>query len=100
MVEEYIAKLSQGGTKWTYLMLSHWNEIVCAILAIYLVSQSWKVFSRLYLHPLSGVPGPRLASISTLYGFYYNYIQDGTYSKQFAGLHKKYGEYFPSPLSI
>lgn len=51
-----------------------------AVIAIY----------RLYLHPLRGVPGPRFAAVSELYGFYYNVVRGG-YSKQFESLHKYYG---------
>jgi hypothetical protein len=79
------------GTKWTILLLAHWHELLSGLLIIYVVSLLWKAFDRLYLHPLASVPGPRLAAITSLYGFYYNYIQDGTYSKRFAELHKKYG---------
>ncbi|KAF7588056.1 hypothetical protein BBP40_006225 [Aspergillus hancockii] len=45
---------------------------------------------RLYIHPLRKIPGPRLAAVTKLYAFYYNYIQEGGYSKQFKGLHEKY----------
>ncbi|KAJ5950556.1 Cytochrome P450 E-class group I [Penicillium vulpinum] len=78
------------GTKRNLLLLAHWHEFLSGLLIIYVVSLLWKVFDRLYLHPLASVPGPRLASITSLYGFYYNYIQDGTYSKRFAEMHKEY----------
>ena len=45
---------------------------------------------RLYFHPLSKIPGPRLAAVSGLYGLYHNFIQGGGYSKQFKALHDKY----------
>ncbi|OQE41255.1 hypothetical protein PENCOP_c005G06048 [Penicillium coprophilum] len=76
--------------KWTFLFLSHWHELLSGLLVAYIVSLLWKAFDRLYLHPLASVPGPRLAAITSLYGFYYNYVQDGTYSKYFAELHRKY----------
>lgn len=47
------------------------------------------IFQRLFFHPLSHVPGPRLAAVSRLYGFYYNVFGEG-YSKQFSGLHERY----------
>ncbi|RAH46232.1 cytochrome P450 [Aspergillus brunneoviolaceus CBS 621.78] len=46
---------------------------------------------RLYWHPLSQVPGPKLAAISSLYEFYYNCIQHGQYHFQLIKMHKQYG---------
>ncbi|KAB8069486.1 cytochrome P450 [Aspergillus leporis] len=48
------------------------------------------VVNRLYLHPLSGVPGRPLAAVSQWYDFYYNVIRNGIYSKQWPRLHTKY----------
>jgi hypothetical protein len=45
---------------------------------------------RLLFHPLSKIPGPRLAAINGLYGFYHNAIADGKYSLLFPKLHRKY----------
>jgi hypothetical protein len=55
-------------------------------------------FYRLYEHPLRKIPGPRLAAVTNLYAFYYNYIQEGGYSKQFKGLHEKYSMWFGAPM--
>jgi hypothetical protein len=46
---------------------------------------------RLYFHPLSKFPGPKLAAASTLYEFYYNVIQGGRYLFVIEELHRKYG---------
>ncbi|RAL08873.1 cytochrome P450 [Aspergillus homomorphus CBS 101889] len=46
---------------------------------------------RLYWHPLSRVPGPKLAAISSLYEFYYQCIQHGRYHFQLVKMHKQYG---------
>ncbi|OJJ98955.1 hypothetical protein ASPACDRAFT_44584 [Aspergillus aculeatus ATCC 16872] len=46
---------------------------------------------RLYWHPLSRVPGPKLAAISSLYEFYYDCIQHGQYHFQLIRMHKQYG---------
>ena len=69
---------------------SSWEMLasVAIITLLYLITLA---LQRLYFHPLSKFPGPRLAAISRWYGFYYNVIKDGTFVKQFPELHKKYG---------
>ncbi|KAF7958363.1 hypothetical protein EAE96_001912 [Botrytis aclada] len=47
-------------------------------------------FQRLYFHPLSKIPGPRLAAATSWYEFYYNAIRDGLYSKSFEQMHTDY----------
>lgn len=64
-----------------------WPQIIISLLACHLL---FITFSRLFLHPLSSVPGPRLAALSSLYGFYFNYIKDGVYSSLFSDMHRKY----------
>ncbi|KAL4903792.1 hypothetical protein BDW74DRAFT_179380 [Aspergillus multicolor] len=49
-----------------------------------------KSIVRLYFHPLSKIPGPKLAAVSGWYDFYYNVIRDGTYSSYWPLMHKKY----------
>ncbi|KAJ6026551.1 uncharacterized protein N7446_004848 [Penicillium canescens] len=49
------------------------------------------VVYRLYFHPLSKFPGPKLAAASTLYEFYYNVIQGGRYLFEIEEMHRKYG---------
>ncbi|OTA81174.1 hypothetical protein M434DRAFT_85753 [Hypoxylon sp. CO27-5] len=48
------------------------------------------IVHRIYIHPLRHIPGPRLAAVSEFYGFYYNYIKEGGFSKRFQYLHEKY----------
>ncbi|KAF7943865.1 uncharacterized protein EAE97_005935 [Botrytis byssoidea] len=47
-------------------------------------------FQRLYLHPLSKIPGPRLAAATSWYEFYYNAIRDGIYTRSFEKMHTDY----------
>ncbi|GIJ90380.1 hypothetical protein Asppvi_009334 [Aspergillus pseudoviridinutans] len=46
---------------------------------------------RLYFHPLSKVPGPKLAAITHLYEFYHNVIRPGMFLWKIEEMHKKYG---------
>lgn len=47
---------------------------------------------RLYLHPLSKFPGPKIAAVSRWYEFYYDVICGGAFVGQLPELHRKYGK--------
>lgn len=48
---------------------------------------------RLYFHPLSHIPGPKLAAMTHLYEFYYDVCTPGggRFLFQIEKLHRKYG---------
>ncbi|KAL6887557.1 cytochrome P450 [Trichoderma longibrachiatum] len=46
---------------------------------------------RLYFHPLSHIPGPKLTACSHLYEFYYNIIRPGKFLFEMERMHKQYG---------
>ncbi|KAE8143633.1 cytochrome P450 [Aspergillus pseudotamarii] len=46
---------------------------------------------RLFFHPLSHIPGPRLAALTWWYEFYYDAVQPGQYVFKIQELHKQYG---------
>ncbi|RAK99286.1 cytochrome P450 [Aspergillus ibericus CBS 121593] len=46
---------------------------------------------RLYFHPLSKFPGPKLAAITHLFEFYYDVVQDGMFLWEIEKMHEKYG---------
>ena len=50
------------------------------------------VLYRLLFHPLSKIPGPKLAAISRLYDFYYDCILGGKFAFKIEDLHNKYGK--------
>jgi hypothetical protein len=50
------------------------------------------VIYRLLFHPLSRVPGPKLAAISRLYDFYYDCVLGGKFVFKIDELHDQYGE--------
>lgn len=49
------------------------------------------VVYRLYAHPLSRFPGPRVAAVTSWYEAYYEIVLKGQYSRQISKLHDQYG---------
>ena len=60
-------------------------------IALVLLVTSRIIYLR-YFHPLAGVPGPFLASITELYRFYYDFIKNGSFYLKFEEFEAKYGE--------
>ena len=48
---------------------------------------------RLYFHPLSKIPGPKLTAISHAYEFYYDVICGGKFLFQIEKMHQQYGTF-------
>lgn len=68
--------------------LVSWQSIAATILIYYVAL----ALQRLYLHPLSQFPGPKLAAVTRLYEGYYDLYQNGQYTFKIAELHKRYGK--------
>ena len=49
---------------------------------------------RLYFHPLSHIPGPKIAAISHAYEFYHDAVRGGMYIWEVGKMHEKYGLHF------
>ncbi|KAF2821517.1 trichodiene oxygenase [Ophiobolus disseminans] len=64
-----------------------WPALVGVALAYY----GTLALYRLFLHPLTRFPGPKLAACSRWYEGYYDVILGGQYTKKIAELHKIYG---------
>ena len=56
------------------------------------------ILYRVFFHPLSKIPGPKLAAISRLYDFYYDCILGGKFVFKIEDLHKQYGTSEAPPL--
>lgn len=56
-----------------------------------LIYMTCKAIWRLYFHPLSKVPGPWYAAISSLNEFYWDCVVGGKYLFKIEEMHKKYG---------
>jgi predicted membrane channel-forming protein YqfA (hemolysin III family) len=50
------------------------------------------IFYRMHFHPLSQFPGPRLAAVSSLWEFWHDIMQGGTFLHTISKTHKKYGK--------
>lgn len=46
---------------------------------------------RLLFSPIARFPGPKLAALTNLYEFYYDYFGNGKYIFQIEKMHAKYG---------
>lgn len=77
--------------------ISPWTiaKALSASLVVLLIALLFIVVKRLCFHPLSKVPGPKLAAATGWYEFYYDVIRNGAYSHQYLGFHQRYGESLP-----
>ncbi|KAI9926006.1 hypothetical protein ASPWEDRAFT_107650 [Aspergillus wentii DTO 134E9] len=69
-------------------MLSDYYPWLLASLIVYLAVKS---IYRLYFHPLSKFPGPKLTAITHLYEFYHDIIRNGMFIWEIEKMHEKYG---------
>ncbi|KAI0315343.1 hypothetical protein OF83DRAFT_1022687, partial [Amylostereum chailletii] len=51
----------------------------------------WFIAKRLFFHPLSRFPGPKLAAATYWYTTYYDVWKDGSLVEHLVELHKRYG---------
>ncbi|KAB8071277.1 elymoclavine monooxygenase [Aspergillus leporis] len=66
------------------------ENLSIAVLTVLALPLSIAILQRLYFHPLARIPGPCLAAVTDFYAFYFNYVQEGGYSKRLKKLHAKY----------
>lgn len=64
----------------------------------WIVYHAIKSIYRLYFHPLSKIPGPKLAAITSGYEFYFNVIKRGMFIWEMERLHDIYGEIYRHTL--
>lgn len=71
-------------------------QSVFVVLAVYFLGEGIR---RLWYHPLSHIPGPKLAALTWWYEFYYDVVQPGRYIFKIQELHQQYGSHFESHKS-
>lgn len=59
--------------------------------AVWLAYVVFGAIYRLFFHPLSRFPGPRLAALTRWYEFYYDVVKPGQFIWKIESLHEKYG---------
>lgn len=67
-------------------------HILASFVAAFITYVVGRAVDRAYFSPLSGFPGPKLAAITYLYEFYYDWWLGGQYIFEIERLHKKYGQ--------
>lgn len=71
------------------VMISHILALSGLLGALYTLT---KAIYRVYLSPLSKIPGPKLAAMTPGYEMYYDLIQKARFPWQIKVLHESYGE--------
>ena len=67
--------------------------VVKCVAALAVIRVVYGIIYRLYFHPLAKFPGPKLATITYWYEFYYDIIRRGQFTFKLRELHEKYGEF-------
>lgn len=67
-------------------------EAAIAICAILLTACIALFVQRVYLSPLASIPGPKLATATFWYEFYYDVVKKGRYFEEIRKMHQKYGK--------
>lgn len=75
-------------------------NLLALLFSLFLTSIASVVTYRLFFHPLSKVPGPKLAAISRIYDFYYDCILGGKFVFKIEELHKEYGKVNHHPVFV
>ncbi|KAI0868440.1 benzoate 4-monooxygenase cytochrome p450 [Hypoxylon argillaceum] len=63
-------------------------EVLTAAWAVHYVS---RIIYNIFFHPLSHIPGPRLAAATYIPEFYWDVVRSGRYTQQIIKMHHKYG---------
>ncbi|PHH73159.1 hypothetical protein CDD82_5621 [Ophiocordyceps australis] len=68
-----------------------WDQLVCLIASVCLIYALCLSVFRLWMSPISHIPGPRLAAMTQFYEFYYDVVLGGQYTFKIGDLHRQYG---------
>jgi hypothetical protein len=76
------------------------SRILWTIATLICISIVTRSFYRLYFHPLSKFPGPRLAAITHSYEFYFDGIKGGKFIWEISRMHDEYGMLIRDKLDL
>lgn len=65
-----------------------------------LLSLSAVAVYRLYLHPLAGVPGPKICALTRLYEFWWDCPMVGQFFRRVDEMHDRYGMSAPVQVFV
>ena len=65
--------------------------ILSLLAVVFAVAPLSVVIYRIFFHPLSAIPGPRVAAATGWYEFYFDCILCGQYYFEVQRMHRKYG---------
>lgn len=68
-----------------------WGNAICLFIGIWLAYSVGLSVQRLWLSPISHIPGPRLAALTQYYEFFYDVVLGGQFTFKLLELHKVYG---------
>ncbi|KAF4622788.1 hypothetical protein G7Y89_g14238 [Cudoniella acicularis] len=86
------AQLPEAKTVFTTLVSNATPyNILCFLIAYFLLDTTVRITHRLYFSPLAPIPGPKLAAATRLYEFYYQGLQHTKFPYQVKKLHAQYG---------
>ena len=68
-------------------------HIGLGILGAFVLQYIFRIIYRLCFSPLAGFPGPKLAAVTSLYEFYFDYVKQAKYCFEIEQMHQVYGEY-------
>lgn len=70
------------------------TQLLPTVAVLYVCGMVSVVLYRLFFHPISRFPGPRIAAATGWYQAYYDIWKRGTMTQNTAKLHEIYGEFF------
>lgn len=85
---DYIPKLATKDIILEFFTARNAVILICTWFAYQLLRIAWNVSP---LHPLSHIPGPRLAAATYLPEFYWDVVNYGRYTRKIIEMHKIYG---------
>jgi hypothetical protein len=68
-------------------------HIGLGILSAFILQYVCRIIYRLWFSPLAGFPGPKLAAMTSLYEFYFDFFKKAKYCFEIERMHQVYGMY-------